>query len=105
MAEFRIAVFRLNRPIIGDGILNAAAKSDARAGVRNGGVGSRNAGEEPGRIEITGVEAGYGDAAGAVEQEAVEGNAEASADRALDTRIGAGRHAPEGVSHEIRQWH
>ena len=90
MAEIRIAVFRLHRPIVGDGIFESAASSEARAGVRNGRVGAWNAGEESGRIEITGVDAGYGDAAGAVEQDAVEGNAEASADRALDSRVGAG---------------
>jgi hypothetical protein len=57
MAEIRIAVFRLHRPIIGDGIFDAAAKSVARAGDRYGRVGARNAGEESGRIGVTGVEA------------------------------------------------
>ena len=85
MAEVRMAIFRLNRPIVGDGIFDAAAESEARAGVRDGRVGAGNTGEESGRIDISGVEAGYGDAAGAEEQEAVPGNAEASADRALDT--------------------
>jgi len=66
MTEIRIAVFRPHRPIIGDGIFDAAAKCEACASVRDGRVGARNAGEESGRIEITGVEAGYGDAAGAV---------------------------------------
>src|SRR5208282_1751657 len=69
MAEIRIAVFRPHRPIVGDRIFDAAASSEARAGDRDGIIGAGKASEESGRIVVTGVVAGYGDAAGAVEQD------------------------------------
>ena len=47
------------------------------------------ASEEARRIDNGGVEAGEGDAAGAIDQGAVEGDADAAADRALDIALRA----------------
>ena len=84
VAEIRIAVLGPHPPIVGDGIFDAAACGPAGARVREGRIGSGNASEEARRIDNGGVEAGEGDAAGAIDQGAVEGDANAATERALD---------------------
>ena len=98
MAEIRIAVLGPHPPIVGDGIFDAAARGPAGARVREGRIGSRNASEEARRIDKGGVEAGEGDAAGAIDQGAVEGDADAAADRALDIALRAVAVMLPGVS-------
>src|ERR1700730_17145115 len=84
VAEIRIAILGPYPPIVGDGIFDAAARSPTGARVGEGRIGSRNAGEEACPIDKFGVEVSEGDAAGAVDQNAVEGDSNAAAHRPLD---------------------
>src|ERR1700724_1409931 len=105
VAEIRIAVLGAHPPIVGDGIFDAPACGPGGAGVREGRIGSRNAGEEARRIDNGGVEAGERDAAGAINQGTVEGHANAAADRALDIALIGGRYAARSVAKDVIHGH
>src|SRR3984893_25474 len=105
VAEIRIAVLGAHPPIVGDGIFDAPACGPAGAGVREGRIGSRNAGEEARRIDNGGVKTGEGDAAGAIDQGAVEGDANAAAKRALDIGPRGGGYAPRSVAKDVIHRH
>src|SRR5664279_5246871 len=84
IAEIRVAVFAPNRPIVGDGIFDAAADRPPNAGVRKARGRTWNAGEEPACVGDAAIKASEGDAAGGIEQGAIPGDAEAAANRTLD---------------------
>src|ERR1035437_320516 len=86
-AEIRIAILGKDRPIVGDGILDAAADRPADAGVRKVAVGEERIAtvERPGVCERhVGFEAAERDAAGRVDQGAVPSDAELAANRSLN---------------------
>ena len=90
-SEVGIAIFGPDRPIVCDGVFEAAADGPADAGIREAvragegrveqgvGVGGRNAG----------VETAESDAARGVDEEAIEGVAEPAADRTLNAEVRA----------------
>jgi hypothetical protein len=95
VAEIRIAVLGPHPPIVGDRIFDAATGSPTSTRVRKAGKGSWNTSEESGCVGNAGVEAAEGNTAGAVEEGAIPGNADASTDRALDTCAGGGVALPK----------
>ena len=95
VAEIRIAVLGPHPPIVGDRIFDAATGSPTSTRVRKVGKGSWNTSEESSCVGNAGVEAAEGNTAGAVEEGAIPGNADASTDRALDTCAGGGVALPK----------
>src|SRR6516225_5839420 len=84
MAEIGIAVFGPDRPIVGDGICETAAGSPAGAGA---GIVEDTPAKAGRIIEVR--YAGESNTAGAIEKNAVKGDAKAAADRTLYVRTGA----------------
>src|ERR1700730_9644369 len=96
-AEIGVAVFGPDRPVVGDGIFEAAADRPAGAGLR---ILLGQEGRKADRVII--LEAGEGGAAGAVDEDAVEGDTETGADRTLHDRARAPRNPTPQRNHRRR---
>src|SRR3981189_2196040 len=81
MAEIGIAVFRPQRPIVGEGVFETPADGPARASTCNWVYATKGK-----VVEVRKV--GEDGAAGAVDKDAVPGDAEAGTDRTLNRRLG-----------------
>src|SRR5262249_58362279 len=96
-AEIGVAVFGADRPIVGDGIVEAATDCPARAGLRNTLL------EEDRKAQpVIILDVGESGAASGVEENAVEGDTQAATDRPLNILAGLNREAWQGghAAHE-----
>ena len=84
MTEVRIAIFRTHREVVGEGVLDAAADRVADTRV------AERIGQAVERIDIVVLEPTKRGTARCVEENAIDGEAEAAAHRALD--VGRARH-------------
>ncbi len=87
IAELGKAVFRAQRPIVGERIFKTAAGGPANTRVRKARSASRDAGKGPDRVNKLVFDAGESNAAGAVEQDGFPANADAGADRSLQVGL------------------
>src|ERR1700730_7837779 len=102
-AEVGIAVFGAQRPIVGDGIFEAAADRPADTGFREAGGGAGRAGDGSRCVGIVVGDACEGDAAGSVQKYTVEGDTGAAANRTLNVGARANRESANRLEHTPAQ--